>query len=392
MIEYSLITDEWRIGIRDGGDADRLPDIEPLSAMATLTPVTAQLTTASDGIEPSWNLLLAPVTVIYENGKLVGTDSVEGVKVIAAIDGRPVSWRVERTLTWENRRIPVPTIVIAPTPGGTFHLPDASPTSPDVDVRQVFITLGDIEQTLAQTRAVNDEAIAGLERVNETIETIDTAASETRELLGQAEAAAVTAGGHATAAKASEDAAAAAAAGVDQVVTDAAGVLAGEIADDLAASQAARSGAESARDDAQAHASSADLAAQSAESHATIAGQHATSAEASEATAGASRDSASQSALDAQSARDEAQTVAEAAATVAAGTAARAAIADLVGAAPAELDTVHELAAAIQSNQSGIGAINTALGNRVRGDFEIRVSNSMPPEGTPSNVITFRIP
>lgn len=38
--------------------------------------------------------------------------------------------------------------------------------------------------------------------------------------------------------------------GVDQVVSDAAGVLAGEIADDLAASQAARSGAEAARDQA----------------------------------------------------------------------------------------------------------------------------------------------
>ena len=84
--------------------------------------------------------------------------------------------------------------------------------------------------------------------------------------------------------------------------------------------------------------------------------------------------------------------MAEATATAAAETAARAAIADLVGAAPAELDTVHELAAAIKSNQSGIGAINTALGNRVRGDFEIRVSDSVPPEGTPSNVITFRIP
>lgn len=392
MIEYSLITDEWRIGIRDGGDADRLPDIEPLNALATLTPVTAQLTTASDGIEPSWNLLLAPVTVTYENGKLVGTDSVEGVKVVAAINGRPVSWRVERTLTWENRRIPVPTIVIAPTPGGTFHLPDASPTSPDVDIRQAFITLGDIERTLAQTRAVNDEAVAGLERVNETIATIDTAATETRELLGQAEAAAETAGGHATAAKASEDAAAAAAAGVDRVVADAAGVLAGEIADDLAAAQAAR-------DEAQTHAGNADLAAQSAETHAgdaatsaTIAGQHAISAEASEATAGASRDSASQSALAAQSARDEAQSVAEAAATAAAEAAARAAIADLVGAAPAELDTVHELAAAIKSNQDGIGAINTALGNRVRGDFEIRISEDVPPAGTPSNVITLRTP
>lgn len=398
MIEYSLITDEWRIGLRDGGDADRLPDIEPLSAMATFTPVTAQLTTASDGTEPSWNLLLAPVTVTYENGKLVGTDSVEGVKVIAAIDGRPVSWRVERTLTWENRRIPVPTIVVAPTPGGTFHLPDASPTSPDVDIRQVFITLGDIERTLAQARAVNDEAVAGLERVDEAIETIDTAASETRELLGRAEAAAETAGGHATAAKASEDAAVAAEAYVDQVVSNAAdalGMALGEVAQEVADNTDA---AQAARDDAQAHASNADLAAQSAESHAgdaaasaTLAGQHAVSAEASEATAGASRDSASQSALAAQSARDEAQSVAEVVATAAAETAARAAVADFVGAAPAELDTVQELAAAIQSNQDGIGAINTALGNRVRGDFEIRVSNSMPPEGTPSNVITLRI-
>ena len=218
------------------------------------------------------------------------------------------------------------------------------------------------------------------------------AASQAGEARDAAAASATAAHGHANRAEVAAD-------GVDQVVSDAAGVLRIEVTDDLAASQAARSGAEAARDAAQGHASSADLAAQSAESHAgdaatsaTLAGQHAASAGTSETTAGASRDSASQSALAAQSARDEAQSVAEAVAMAAAEAAARAAIADIVGSSPAELDTIHELAAAIQSNQSGIGAINAALGNRVRGDFEIRVSNTNPPVDTPPNVITFRIP
>ena len=292
---------------------------------------------------------------------------------------------------------------------------------------QIAAATGVAENLVAEIQATEEAVNAAVEaakasEINATDAAVRAETSETE--AGQSAAAAAasasaaqasetTAGDSATAAKESETAAAtsastaaadagraeSAAAGVDQVVSDAAGVLRIEVTDDLAVSQAARSGAEAARDEAQTHASNADIAAQAAESHAgdaatsaTLAGQHSTNAEASEATAGASRDSASQSALAAQSARDEAQSVAEATATAAAETAARAAIADLVGSAPAELDTVHELAAAIKSNQGGIGAINTALGNRVRGDFEIRVSENIPPVGTPSNVITFRTP
>lgn len=45
-----------------------------------------------------------------------------------------------------------------------------------------------------------------------------------------------------------------------------------------------------------------------------------------------------------------------------------AAVSDLVDGAPTALDTLQELAAAIQDNESGIGAITTALDNRVRFD------------------------
>lgn len=364
MIEYSLITDEWRIGIRDGGDADRLPDIEPLSALATLTPVTAQLTTASDGIEPSWNLLLAPVTVTYENGKLVGTDSVEGVKVIAAINGRPVSWRVERTLTWENRRIPVPTIVIAPTPGGTFHLPDASPTSPDVDIRQAFITLGDIERTLAQTRAVNDEAVAGLERVNQTIETIDTAASETRELLGRAEAAAETAGGHATTATAAAEATALDAASVRGVVEDGAAALRGEIRTTL--------------DDLSATTASASTSAEAAATSARNAQESETSAAASASAADTSRALTEQErALTVEEARTAASSIAQQVAL------------DIRDGAPAHLDTLRELAEWASQNDDAMAALTAQIATKVTGDYPIVIRHGLPEESGPRNEITF---
>ena len=85
--------------------------------------------------------------------------------------------------------------------------------------------------------------------------------------------------GSATAAAADADRAEVAAAGVDQAVSDAAGVLAGEIADDLAAAQSAKSGAESARDQAVGAASTASTKAGEAAASAATADSRATDAE-----------------------------------------------------------------------------------------------------------------
>ena len=190
-----------------------------------------------------------------------------------------------------------------------------------------------------------------------------------------------------------------AAAGVDQVVSDAAGVLAGEFADDVAASQAARSGAEAARDQAVGAASQATTKAGEAAASATLAdgratdaedavvsiAAHATGAEDAAGRAAVSESNAASSATTAQGHADRAATEAGAAAQIAA----QEKIAELVGDAPANLDTIYELAAAFADRGDAIAAIQAALANRVTGTHSSVIASTAPGPGTPTNQVTF---
>lgn len=291
------------------------------------------------------------------------------------------------------------------------------------------------EEVVAEVKAAEASAKAAEEaaKISETnaaaaavrAESSETEAGESADAAAAsasaAEASETAAGDSATAAKGSETAAAtsastaaadagraeSAAAGVDQVVTDAVGVLSGEIADDLEASRAAKAGAETARDEAAesatlastkadettASAATADGRATDAESavasiagHATDAENAASRAAVSEANAEGSAIAATASATTAQGHADRAATEAGAAAQIAA----KEKIAELVGDSPAELDTIYELADAFAERGDAIAAIQTALANRIVGNYTV-VVQSTPPQGgtTPSNQITF---
>ena len=185
--------------------------------------------------------------------------------------------------------------------------------------------------TDAATKAKASETAAGASaaaaKASETAAAGDaTAAAGARD---GAVSAADDAQGSATAAASDADRAESAAAGVDQVLSDAAGVLRGEVADDVAAAQAARTGAEDA------------------------AGRAATEAGA------------------------------------AAQIAAQEKIAELVGNAPSHLDTIYELAAAFKERGDAVEAIQAALANRVVGNHSSVISSTAPGAGTPSDQITF---
>ena len=201
---------------------------------------------------------------------------------------------------------------------------------------------------------------------------------------------------------AAADRAEAAAAGVDQVVSDAAGVLSGEIADDVEASKAARSGAEAARDQAVASAEAAAAdAAEVDEARAFVNAVHesllpdgATTvllksvvnrADQSRAAAAESATAAQGSATDARGHADRAATEAGAAAQIAA----QEKIAALVGDAPEQLDTIYELAAAFKERGDAVEAIKATLANRVVGNHSSVISSTVPGADTPSNQVTF---
>ena len=223
-----------------------------------------------------------------------------------------------------------------------------------------------------------------------------TAASGARD---GAVSAADSAQGSATAAAVDADRAESAAAGVDQVVADAAVVLAGEFADDVAASQDARTGAESARDQAVGAASTSSTKAGEAAASATLAdgratdaegavasiAAHATGAEDAAGRAAVSESNAASSATTAQGHADRAATEAGAAAQIAA----QEKITELVGSAPADLDTIYELASAFADRGDAIAAIQDALANRVMGNHSSVIASTAPGAGTPTNQITF---
>ena len=186
---------------------------------------------------------------------------------------------------------------------------------------------------------------------------------------------------------------------MDQVLSDAAGVLAAEIADDVAAAQSARTGAESARDQAVGAASTATTKAGEAAASATLAdgratdaegavasiAAHATDAEDAATRAAVSESNAATSATDAQGHADRAATEAGAAAQIAA----QEKIAELVGDAPSNLDTIYELADAFADRGDAIAAIQDALANRVVGNHSSVIASTAPGAGTPTNQVTF---
>jgi hypothetical protein len=218
------------------------------------------------------------------------------------------------------------------------------------------------------------------------------AASQAGEARDAAAASATAAHGHANRAEVAAD-------GVDQVVSDAAGVLAGELADDVAAAQSARTDAESARDQAVGAASQATTKAGEASASATLAdgratdaegavasiAAHATDAEDAAGRAAVSASNASSSATTAQGHADRAATEAGAAAQIAAAEK----IAELVGDAPSDLDTLYELAAAFTDRGDAIAAIQSALANRVMGNHSSVIASTAPSPGTPTNQVTF---
>ena len=167
----------------------------------------------------------------------------------------------------------------------------------------------------------------------------------------------------------------------------------------MAAAQSARTGAEAARDQAVGAASTASTKADEAAASAVTADSratdaegavasiaaHATAAEGAATRAAASESNAAGSATAAQGHADRAATEAGAAAQIAA----QEKIAQLVGDAPANLDTIYELAAAFADRGDAIAAIQDALANRVTGNHSSVISATAPGPGTPTNQVTF---
>ena len=91
------------------------------------------------------------------------------------------------------------------------------------------------------------------------------------------------------------------------------------------------------------------------------------------------------SATTAQGHADRAATEAGAAAQIAA----QEKIAQLIGDAPTNLDTIYELAAAFADRGDAIAAIQDALANRVVGNHSSVISATIPGAGTPTNQVTF---
>lgn len=138
--------------------------------------------------------------------------------------------------------------------------------------------------------------------------------------------------------------------------------------DHRAASENARSYAEDARN-------AAELAAGRSNDSANDAMTHSTAAESARGGA--------------ETARDQAESMATNAAALAAQQAAGEAIAALIGDAPEALDTIYELAAYVKENRDGLGALESALNNRVVGAYRVVVQDEVPGPDTPLNQITF---
>ena len=165
---------------------------------------------------------------------------------------------------------------------------------------------------------------------------LEALANATVDATGQAVDARDAAAGHADRAEVAAD-------GVDQVVSNAAGALAAQLGD--------------------------------------VAQEVADNADAAQA----ARDQAAASATTAEGHADRAATEAGAAAQIAAAEK----IATLVGSAPAELDTIYELAAAFADRGDAIAAVQDALANRVMGNHTSVIASTPPGAGTPTNQVTF---
>lgn len=198
------------------------------------------------------------------------------------------------------------------------------------------------------------------------------------------------------------DRAEAAADGVDQVVSNAADVLIVEIGDLTVQIRNDADAAQAARDQAVGAASQATTKADEAAADAAAVG------DAREFVSGVHESllpggemmttlewigaSAADHATQARDARDAAEGHADRAATEAGAAAQIAAaekIAELVGEAPSELDTIYELAAAFEDRGDAIAAIQDALANRVVGNHSSVISSTAPGAGTPTNQVTF---
>lgn len=199
---------------------------------------------------------------------------------------------------------------------------------------------------------------------------------------------------------AAADRAEAAADGVDQVVSRAVDVLVMEIgdisqaiSDDADAAGAARdqavgaaSTASTKADESAASAVTADSRATDAENAVASIAAHATDAEDAAGRAAVSESNAATSATTAEGHANRAASEAGTAAQIAA----QEKIAELVGNAPSELDTIYELAEAFVGTGNAMSAIQMALANRIVGNYTVVVQSTPPQNGTtPSNQITF---
>lgn len=195
--------------------------------------------------------------------------------------------------------------------------------------------------------------------------------------------------GSATAAAADAGRAESAAAGVDQVVSDAASVLAGEIRDDVAAAQDAKSGAVAAKQGAEDARDQAGVYAQDANGSASTASNVAATVSSSIDAATALADRAETAALNAEASAAEASSVAGEAARTAAIHATAEEIQRLVGDAEVDLDTIYELASAVRENQDGLQALMQVIGNKAEGKFEFVAASASPTDTQPPNRVTF---
>lgn len=179
---------------------------------------------------------------------------------------------------------------------------------------------------------------------------------------------------------------------METVIQDGAATIRDRVKDDADRAENARDRSETAQGASEGAATRAEdaentsvLAKESAESARGVAVEAADNAAASETAAAGFADVASAARTGAETARDEAESKATAAAAIAAYER----IAELVGDAPEALDTIYELAAYVKENRDGLGALESALNNRVVGAYRVVVQDEVPGPDTPLNQITF---
>ncbi len=401
-ITHSRVTGLLTLFIMDMiQDEDHQLDEVNLTGTVTWTPVLPKGLSQAKATGPSRLVSLKPIKSLVSAGQIVslsGTVSEigdvpgeAGQELPVMIDDTPVWWRASFDVHYESTAVTIPTMLVDATEG-------------DVDITTLVsaggfpeVPTGDIESVIATVRSMSrvaEDAIRRAEAAAEAVGEVDAAAREAVRVAGESASAAE------SSAAASEASAVRAEAGADRVgsaeavldardqATAAATTATGAATTATGAASTATEQADRATDQASAASSSAT----DADASATAAEGYAETTQADAAATASDREVTVQNREWTASARGQAQAAqgkAEAAATTATDQAGRATteanraqaaadsvdtdvirqevtdqIAAVVDGAPADLDTIREVAEYAKANRGITDTLNAAIGQK----------------------------